>query len=183
MRPKLTWRVRRWSTAAWVDPLPAIAKQYGERIADVVEWHAHVVDDNRDRPSAQDRKHTLRAIAEAPATADLRHVDGYTEAALTTHAQRRYQCLWLADLTAEQLRDCALGALAEFRADDGRLSTDTVAVRLVADLLRAGAPADAVARDTLIADALRACHLGSSSKNIARLLTEAQRILQAGQVF
>lgn len=174
MRPKLTWRVARWSEAAWVRERDGLRAEYGDRAAEIVEWFAHLIHDRRDRPSAQDMKLTLRWIAAKPARANLRRVDGYSEAALATVAWRLYRTTNLQELAPTQLADCARQALRLVGRGSGAPETDELATAMVKALLdiHRSAPLPISERDALLRDALLACGLGAGDKTVQRLLTK-----------
>jgi hypothetical protein len=174
MRPKLTWRVRRWSEGSWIEPLPQLRERYGDAVAEVVESARDRARDLADQPSAQDLKATLQRIADAPHEADITRLDPNTDARLLQHSWRRYRVQRIEALTLEQLSTCARDALAELAISTGRPPKDELATRLVRDLLQL-MPAEATvqARDAMLTDALLACGFGASPENLRRLLRSA----------
>lgn len=171
MRPKLTWRVRRWSIGSWVEPVSdEFRKRYGDAAADTVELMRDMVRDHHDQPSAQDRKATLRALVDAPADADLSRLDTHTDALVLKHSWGMYRVQNIKALLPEQVAACAQAALAELPDTNGRPKTNGLAVMLVRDLL-AQLPAGTTpsARDALLRDALQECGLGASVRTIKAL--------------
>lgn len=168
MKPKLTWRVRRWSTGAWVEPVSAAFRQrYGDSAADVVEVVLDLLRDHRDQPSMQDMKATLRALAEAPAGADLARLDTRTDALMVKHAWLTFHTTSIAALQPEQVAACALAALADMPAINGRPKTDGFSLMLVDNLLAQLPPhTPPSTRDGLLRAALRECGLGTSVRTI-----------------
>jgi hypothetical protein len=160
-----------------VDPLPAIRAAYGDSVADVVGLSADLIRGRRDVPSAQDQKHTLRRIAEAPGAACLVDLDTHTDAALVAAAWRLYRVVDLAELPAASVALCARDALRAFAWKRGRISTDDIAVPMVRKLLDITPDLDRGEQMALIGKALQACRLGFDHKNIERLRTAAGQLL------
>lgn len=172
----MTWKVPRWFGAEWVALNQRFRDTYGERAAEPVEMIAHCVKDRRDRPSAQDIKHTLLRIADRPAAADLRRIDGYTMAELSTVAMQQHGTLNVRTLTPLQLAECARLALRRSRRGSGTSPTDDLAVDLVRALLRIAPDLSPTERDAMLHDALVACRLGAGKKTIERLITKAGQV-------
>jgi len=183
MRPKLTWRVKRWSAGSWVEPAPAeFRRLYGNASADTVELVRDMVRDHRDQPSTQDRKATLRALVDAPADADLSRLGTHTDAIMLKHSWRMYRVQNIEALRPEQVARCAHAALADLPSTGGRPRTDALAIMLVRDLLARLPPrATPGARDALLQAALQECGLGTSVRTIKALrsLVGKSRIQQA----
>ncbi len=150
---------------------------YGEQVAEAVEWVAHLVNDARDRPSAQDIKHTLRRIVEKPGAVDLRLLDGYSKAELVTVALQQHRTWRLHDLSPQQLAECARLALQRPRRGSGPNSTDGYALMLVTKLLSLTPTSTPAERDEMLSNALLACGLGAGKKTVERLLTKAGQVL------
>lgn len=175
-RPRPTWRAGDWSAGRFVAPLPDIRAQYSDRIAEIVEFWASVLEDRRELPRAQDVKHTLQTIAMRPESADLERVDGWTEARLVMHAWRQYSTIELRALAPAQLQACAEQALAKFEWRNGRVPTDDVAVLLIRGLLANAAALSTREQRHLIEECLRAAGLGYSDKTIQRLVRKARGV-------
>ena len=176
MRPKLTWRVRRWSEGSLVEQLPAFRLAHGAEAAQVVEDFRSAAADHRDQPSAQDRKSTLRALADFPTTADLTRLDGLTFALVLKHSWLRYRVQHLERLQPDQLAACARAALLDVPSIPGKPRTDPLAELLVHRLLQI-LPDSATTgeRDVLLTDALLACGFGATPENLRRLLVRRGR--------
>lgn len=175
MRPKLTWRVRRWFPFGWVEPVAgAFRARHGDAVADVVELARDMLRDHQDEPSMQDVKATLRAVAMAPAAADLKRIDGQTRAMLEREALKRFRTWELGQLQPHELAECATLALVRPAAGAGRPTTTALAVTLVRDLL-ALMPAKTrpAARDLMLRQALKQCGLGSGARSLKELKARA----------
>lgn len=173
----LVWRVPQWARGGWVEPVDdAFRQRFGDAAAGVVELVRDMVRDHRDQPSAQDIKHSLRRIAEAPAAADLSRLDSHTDCLLSTQAWRRFRVQRIEALRPEQVARCARAALEEFRSRGGRPPSDTLALMLVRDLLLTLPPnTPAQERDRLLSEALMRCGLCFTPDNLRRLLAKAGR--------
>lgn len=176
MRPRHTWRVPQWGGFGWEEPLSDLRRQWGDDIADVIEMAHHMAQDRADRPTTQDIKHTLRAIAERPAEADLVALDPDTDARLTQVSFRLHRVMFIEHLQPEQLAECARIALDEIRPAPGRPRSDALALALVSDLLALlPAKTSPARRDLLLKEALTVCHFGASERAIKKLHAEAVR--------
>lgn len=178
MKPRLIWRARRWSEGSLVREFPDIRHAYGEAIANHVELCADLLRDRRDAPALQDRRRTLLAIADSPATADLSSLDASTDAALMRASYERFGNAEALDLTPTELAEAAQIALAALpRNRRGAPQTDDIALRLTRGLLEL-LPAGTTVRKqkALLAAAFEVCRLGFDEKTIERLRTMAGRI-------
>lgn len=169
MKGHVTWRNRPGPEGGWGVALPAIRRKHGVEVAEIVEHCATLIRERRNWPTAQDVKHTLRAIVAQPAKADLRKLDGFTAARIADQALRRYRIQRIRDLTAEQLRDCAAGALESFNWRGGRMQTDDAAAGMARELLRIGASLTRAQQDEMLRDCLLACGLAAGARTIERL--------------
>lgn len=179
MRAKVTWRTGRWSAAGWVAPVaPEFRQRFGDPAADTVELVADMLRSHRTDPTTQDVKATLRALADAPAVADLTRLDPFTAALLLKHALRTYRAQSIKALPLDQVAECARAALADLPAINGRPKTDALALLLVRDLLALLPPGTTpTARDELLLAAFMQCGFGATPENLRRLLAKV------GQVF
>lgn len=173
-RARVTWKSRPGPEGGFAPALPAIRAQYGDTIAEAVEECAYMVTIRRGLPTGQDVKHTLRAIAEAPASANLRRIDGWTEAELVTVAAKRYRVINLKTLPPDLLADCARAALARFKSGRVRTPTDDLAVTMIRRLLRLASDQTLEQHRTLVGAALAAVRLAHSEKTLDRLLAKAR---------
>jgi hypothetical protein len=186
MRPRIAWRVRRWSEGNIVADEPEIRRTYGDAVADHVALCRDLVAEQRPMkvhgheegaPTAQDVKATLRAIVERPTAADLSRLDSITEPLLLREAYTAFGVIEPAELAPVDLAACAAAALAKFDARSGAPSTDWIALRLVAGLIRLCGDMPRAQQDELMHTALIACGLGAGPKTIERLRTKAGHIL------
>jgi len=175
MAGRVTWKSRPGPEGGFGMHLPKVRAQYGDEIAEAVEHAATILRDRRGVPTAQDVKRTLRAIEAHPEAADLRRIDGWTEAHIARQAWRLFKTTRSANLTQQQLADCAKAALAAFTWRSGRMPTDDVAADLVRSLLHHAAALPRGKQDELLACALRACGVGHDSRNIERLREAAAK--------
>jgi hypothetical protein len=176
MRPRYTWRVPQWGGFGWEEPLPGFRRKWGDEIANVIEVAQHMAQDRANRPTAQDIKHTLRAIAERPAEVDLVALDPDTDARLTQVSFRLHRVMFIECLKPQQLAECARIALAELKPAPGRPRSDALALALVSDLLALlPGKTPPARRDLLLKEALTVCHFGASERAIKKLHAEAVR--------
>lgn len=180
MRPRLTWTVSRWSYPKWGDRRKEIRNLFDADASEELEAIAVMARDRRDRPSAQDVKRTLAAIARAPEHADLRRLDALCKAALEAIAWQRYRATKLGQLRSDELAVCASHAALSTRRKAGRLQTDDLALQVLRIVEHAFPTADSGTRDNALAAALRGVGLAYSQKTIERLRAKAAR---TGQIF
>jgi hypothetical protein len=189
MSSRLTYRRPSWSQGEWpesprmvrgreIQSLPYLQGPYSTAIAEHVEFCVGLIRDQRDQPNGQDIRKTLRAIIDRPNGPDVSLLDEQTYWAMVEAATKTHQSIELESLSPDALSSCARFALDALKGVTGHPSTDWIAVRLVRGLMAiADGQLCKADEQTLLHEALVACGLGASAKNIERLRSAAGRLV------
>lgn len=168
---RLTFRDPSFSSGCMVEPLPQLRQKYGLAIADIIETARTSL--REEWASSRDFVRTLQAVRDRPKV-DFDALDELTRCELMRQCHRLYGH---AEPAGEQLRLCAVEALAEHNPPKGgrRAVADPIVSVMVQQLVRSRPLASAEQRFELVKDALQACGVGSSDRNVRELLERASK--------
>lgn len=177
----LTFKVKRWTTGAWVQPLPSIRQRWGDDVGALAEMWASVVAEENDRPTSASKQYSLQRIVDDPGSIERDAaglvLDTEIEPLLTAESWRLYRSSRLESLAHDQLRECARQALQNLLTRRGRPQKHAGASVWVADLLRI---AEGRMRkrqfESMLEDILMATRAASPDPHtIRRLVDQARR--------